>query len=777
MLTETDRQLLRDWNRTDSPYPRDLCVHEVFERQAAATPNATALVFEDARWTYRELNSRANQIAAHLRDAGVVRDSLVAVLMERSPETIAALLGILKAGGAYAPLDPNDPSARIQALLGDLHPVVLLTESGLTHLAGDSQIPVIVTASIAGSTEANLPNASSADALAYVMFTSGSTGAPKGVMVEHRSVVRLVKNTNYAAIDGQQVFLSLAPLAFDASTLEIWAPLLNGAVLAIMPPGLHSLGDIAQALRHHRVTTLWLTAGLFHAMVDQQLEALTNVQYLSAGGDVLSPLHVRKVLDAAPGILLMNGYGPTENTVFTACYMIPQDHPADQPVPIGRPVSNTTVYILDENRQPVAPGQTGEVYTGGDGVARGYLNQPELTAERFVSDPFSSRPGARLYRTGDLARFRADGVIEFLGRADKQVKLRGFRIELGEIEIALHQHPDIRQAAVAMKDGDPAQKGLVAWLVPEEGKRPGAADIRAFLAEKLPPYMIPAQFVMVNTLPLNGNGKVDRRALAQLKEEVPAPRLPQSEVERIVTEIWTQAFGVSSPDPDVAFLDLGGNSLQLLTAQGHLEAQLHVKVAISDLFRYPSIRSLAGFLAGNEENSNPLPAASGTRSTGHDIAIVGLAGRFPGAKNVAEFWENLKNGVESITHFTEAEAEARGGQGTVKSRPILEDIDKFDASFFGILPKEAEMMDPQHRVFWSVRPMRWMMLGAIPCATAGGLASSRGAPPRTAISCATSAPARNLSKTTHPGTRSITSRRRSARVRISSAAGFPTSST
>ncbi|MGA2183679.1 MAG: amino acid adenylation domain-containing protein [Bryobacteraceae bacterium] len=730
MLAETDRQLLRNWNRTESEYPRDLCIHEVFERQAAKTPDAVAVVFKDTRWTYGELNSRANGIASHLRDLGVVRDSLVALLMERSPETVAALLGILKAGGAYAPLDPNDPPARIQALLADLHPVALLTEPALTQHAGGVLAPVIETAAITGASETNPENISSADGLAYVMFTSGSTGSPKGVMVEHRSVVRLVKNTNYASFDDKQVFLQLAPLPFDASTLEIWGPLLNGAVLAIMPPGLPSLADIAQALRQHRVTALWLSAGLFHAMVDQQLEALAELRQLTSGGDVLSPAHVRRLLDAAPGIRLMNGYGPTEGTVFTCCYTIPQDHPADLPVPIGKPIANTTVYILDGQRQLVAPGQTGELYTGGDGIARGYLNQPELTAERFLDDPFSGRPGARLYRTGDLARFREDGVVEFLGRADKQVKLRGFRVELGEIETALNQHGGVSQSAVALKEGRSEQKSLIAWVVPREGNQPAVADLRAFLAGRLPPYMIPAQFVVVDTLPLNANGKVDRRALAELKDDAPAAQPPQSEVERIITEVWEQALGVASPDPDLAFFDQGGNSLQLLQVQGHLEARLHTTIAISDLFLYPSIRSLAGFLAPNSGTGDEFQRGIGDTPTGvrtgstwsqvecppiplalspesrcqspnwtRDVAIVGMAGRFPGAKNVGEFWENLKNGVESITRFSDDEAEARKGPGTVKARSILDDVDKFDASFFGILPKEAELMDPQHRVF------------------------------------------------------------------------------
>ncbi|MGA2600320.1 MAG: amino acid adenylation domain-containing protein, partial [Bryobacteraceae bacterium] len=485
MPIETKSYRLQRWNRTETDYPRDLCIHEIFEQHAASTPAATALIFGGERWTYSQLNERANQYAHYFRALGVGADSLVALMLERSAETIAVILGVLKAGGAYAPLDINDPPTRIQALLDDLKPVTVVAERPLVE----------------SQPKHNLEKIGSPSSLAYVMFTSGSTGVPKGVMVEHRSVVRLVQNTNYADFSTNDVFLQLAPLSFDASTFEVWGALLNGASLALMPPGLVSLAGLGRAIRQHSVTTMWLTAGLFHAMADQQLESLILVKQLLAGGDVLSPVHVRKFLDAAKGTRLINGYGPTEGTTFTCCYTVPRDHPADAPIPIGTPVSNTTVYLLDKNLEPVEVGATGELYVGGDGVARGYLNMPKLTAEKFIDDPFSLKSGARMYRTGDLARYREDGIIEFLGRADSQVKLRGFRIEPGEIETVLNQHTLISQSAVVPFGENTLSKRLVAYVVPSNGHHPSPADLRVHLLDKLPPYMVPAQFVVMDSLP------------------------------------------------------------------------------------------------------------------------------------------------------------------------------------------------------------------------------------------------------------------------------------
>ncbi len=648
------------------------CIHRIFEQQAADKPGAVALRQGGREWTYQDLNERANGIAWALQALGVGRESIVALDLDRSLEMVAAILGVLKAGGAYAPLDRNDPPARRETLLADLNACVVLDEAKLANLGGDS------------SENPDLPAAPTD--LAYVMFTSGSTGAPKGVMIEHRSVVRLVRDTDYVRIDAGDVFLQLAPLPFDASTFEIWGPLLNGAALAIMPPGLASLGDIANAIRQYGVTTLWLTSGLFHAMVDQQLESLAGLKQLLAGGDVLSPSHVRRFLDAGSDCKLINGYGPTEGTTFTCCYRVPRGHPANAPVPIGVPIAHTTVYLLNERFEPVPDGMTGELYAGGEGVARGYLRQPELTVERFLPDPFSKIAGARMYRTGDLARRREDGVIEFLGRVDGQLKMRGFRIETGEIETALNLHESVSQSVVVARDAASGEKRLIAYLVTTEGFRFDVAALRELLRNKLPDYMHPAEFVAIGALPLTPNGKVDRRALGTLG----------SNARQVITETWEEVLAISQPNIDTAFFDLGGSSLQLLRVQGLLEQRLQAQLTITDLFRYPTIRSLAEHCNAGDR---PVQSEGKSSTRSHDIAIIGMAARLPGASDVRQFWENLKNGVESITFFGDEELEAGGGPNSIKARPILDDVEMFDAAFFGILPKEAETMDPQHRVF------------------------------------------------------------------------------
>ena len=669
-----------------------LCVHEIFERQAASSPDGVALTGGGHAWSYKALNERANQIAAYLRDKGVGRESVVAVDLERSAETIAVLLGILKAGGAYAPLDPADPAPRRAAVLEQLAPTWIFRSGDLAASRSEQR--------------ENVPNCASAESLAYIVFTSGSTGIPKGVQVEHRSVVRLVRGADYVALDDRQVFLQLAPLAFDASTFEIWGALLNGSTLAVAPAGLLSLSEIGRIIVSCQVTTLWLTAGLFHAMVDQQLQSLAGVSQLLAGGDVLSPRHVRKLLDFAPGLRLINGYGPTEGTTFTCCYTVPHAHRPDAPVPIGAAVSGTSVYLLDENLQPVPEGAAGELFAGGAGIARGYLRQPELTAERFLSDPFSPEKDARMYRTGDLARRRADGSLEFLGRADGQVKIRGFRVEPGDIEAALNAHAAVGQSMVVVTPQSAGEKRLTAYVTARNGVCPTGVELRNYLRTTLPAYLIPADFRVVEALPLTPGGKLDRQAW-----RAPAGQ----DLLGLVRRVWERVLGITAPDVDAAFFDLGGSSLQLLQVQGYLEQELRANLTVPELFRFPTIRTLAEHLAGG--SPEPLePIAQPAQSPA--IAIVGMAARLPGAKNIRQFWQNLRNGVESITFFEENEL-AAGGPGTVNARPVLDGVDLFDAEYFGILPKEAETMDPQHRVFLECSVEAWEDAGYVPGGVTG----------------------------------------------------------
>lgn len=459
------RRILFEFNDTKTAYPADKCVHELFEAQAAHTPNATAVVFGDQGITYTDLNAKANRLAHYLQTLGVKPEVLVGVYAERSLDMIIAFLGILKAGGAYLPLDLSYPATLLVFMLEDAKVPVLLTQE---HLKGhlpptDAQVICIDSAEqeLARYSQENPISASMPENLVYVMYTSGSTGKPKGVCIIHRNVVRLVKATNFMQLSNTEVFLQLAPISFDAATLEIWGPLLNGGRLVVMPPRQLSLQELGDAIRRYQVTTLWLTAGLFHLMVDEHIEDLRPLRQLLAGGDVLSVPHVQRMLRELPNCQLINGYGPTENTTFTCCFAIGDEGQIGHSVPIGRPIANTQVYILDEQLQPVPVGVPGELYAAGDGVARGYYNRPELTGERFVANPFGV---GRLYRTGDWVRYLPDGNIEFLGRIDNQIKLRGFRVELGEIETTLEQHPAVRHAIVAPQE-DNGDKRIVAYVV------------------------------------------------------------------------------------------------------------------------------------------------------------------------------------------------------------------------------------------------------------------------------------------------------------------------
>ena len=410
---------------------------ELFSAQAARSPDAVAVVFGEQRLSYAALDARANQLAHHLRRLGVGPEVVVGLCVERSLEMLVGLLGILKAGGAYLPLDPSYPSARLAFMLEDARAPVLLTQAALLD-----QLPAygarIVQLDADWPAIARQPATAPGNTLhphntAYVIYTSGSTGTPKGVVVSHHNVVRLVHQANYVDLTADDVFLHLAPLAFDASTFEIWGALLNGARLVIYPDGVVDLARLRSVIAQQQISVLWLTAALFHQVVDEDVEALAGVRQLLAGGDVLSAAHVRRVIEALPGCTLINGYGPTEGTTFSACYAVPDVAAIADTVPIGRPITNTQVYVLDGGLEPVPIGVVGELYVAGMGLGRGYVGRCGLTAERFVANPFGPA-GSRMYRTGDLARWRHDGVLEFLGRADHQVKLRGFRIEPGEIE-------------------------------------------------------------------------------------------------------------------------------------------------------------------------------------------------------------------------------------------------------------------------------------------------------------------------------------------------------
>jgi amino acid adenylation domain-containing protein len=479
-LTPHEReQVVRAWNATAVEYPRGAAVHRLFEQVAAESADVVALRTDGETVTYGELNARANRLARRLRSLGVGVESRVGVAMERSPELIVALLAILKAGAAYVPLDPDYPPARLRMMRRDSAvPVVLVADGGESVEAWAEDARVL---SLAAEREA-IDRESAADldvdgdplGLAYVVYTSGSTGTPKGAAVSHRAVVRLVREQWYARLGDDEVFLQIAPVAFDASTLEVWGPLLNGGSIAIHPAGLAGPGELGAFIRRHGVTTTWLTTGLFHQVVDAGAEGFEGVRQVMTGGDVLSRAHVLRAMDLLPGARLTNAYGPTEATTFTTCHTVASGDAERGAIPIGRPLANTRVYVLDGRMRPVPPGAPGELFIGGDGLARGYLGRPALTAERFVPDPFAEEPGGRLYRTGDRVRWNARGELEFLGRTDQQVKIRGFRVEPGEVEALLAHHPSVARAAVDVRTDAAGEKRLVAYVVPAAQESPSA---------------------------------------------------------------------------------------------------------------------------------------------------------------------------------------------------------------------------------------------------------------------------------------------------------------
>jgi amino acid adenylation domain-containing protein len=604
LLTELERyQCLVEWNGTATDYPREATIEKLFEAQAAGTPDAPAVTFEAERLTYGELNEQADRLAHYLRARGVRPEVRVGICLERSLQLVVGVLGVLKAGGVYVPLDPSHPQERLRFLLADAQVGVLVTERRQLERLPPGEVGTVVCldserAAIALAPQGPLQSGALAEHLAYVMYTSGSTGQPKGVAVPHRAVVRLVRDTNYFQAGPDEVFLQLAPMAFDASTFELWGALLTGSHLVIAPAGTLSLEEIGRIVRQHGVTTLWLTAGLFHLMVDQCLDDLRGVRQLLVGGDVLSVAHVKRVLREVPGCRVLNGYGPTESTTFACCYPITPEG-LEGSVPIGRPIANTTAYVLDRQMNLVPVGVPGELYLGGAGLARGYLGRPGLTAERFVPGPAAiasgDGPGYRLYRTGDRVRWRANGTLEFLGRLDQQVKVRGYRVEPGEIEMMLCEHPAVQGAAVIATEDTSGDRCLVAYVVPKGTTLP-VSDLRSFLQQRLPDYMVPSLFMLLEALPLSSNGKVDRAALPapdQLSQGQDTWVAPRNRLEEQLAAIWAAVLRLERVGVEDNFFALGGHSLLATQVISRVRTSFGVELPVRALFEDPTVTGLA----------------------------------------------------------------------------------------------------------------------------------------------------------------------------------------
>ena len=597
-------------------YPADATIPGLFAAQVARNPDAAALVFGGESVSYAELDRRSNALAWLLRRRGVGTDTPVGVAMERGTDLVAALLAVLKAGGAYLPIHIGTPAPRAAAMIAAADARLVLvtadTAGAVPQPAGVELARADAVPGTAAGERTAPPDLAHPLSLAYISFTSGSTGVPKGVAVPQRAVIRLISDPTFAPLGPGERLLHLSPVAFDAATLEIWGALLTGATVVIAPPGPLGLADIASLLRTSGVTVAWLTAGLFHQLAETDIGALAAVPVVLAGGDVLDPGTVRDVLTARRGRPLVNGYGPTENTTFTACHVMTDPAQVAATVPIGHPIQHTTVHVLDACGRPVPAGVTGELYAGGDGLARGYAGNTAATARAFVPDP--SGYGTRLYRTGDLARWRADGTLEFAGRLDDQVKIRGFRVEPGEVAAVLREHPGVREAVVLVA-GEGALRHLIGYVTPAGGMDTAAlrpSMLRDFVAQRLPDYLVPTGFKALDRFPLNANGKVDRAALPPPGPETRGPAaLPRGATEERLAGIWrlllpqdgASGGGIGRED---SFFALGGNSLSAARLMFRIGEVFGAELGLAAFYEAPTLAACAAAIAA----ARPAVAAS-----------------------------------------------------------------------------------------------------------------------------------------------------------------------
>jgi amino acid adenylation domain-containing protein len=602
LSVEEQRRLLVELNETAAPFSEEKCVHELFEEQERRAPEAIAVRLGSEELSYRELNLRANKLAQYLQGLGVGPEVLVGIFTDRSIEMLVGLLAVLKAGGAYLPLDPEYPPERIRFMIEDSQARVVLTQNSLLHRLPDTAAQTICLDAdrplFSTGSSKNLQAQAMPDNLAYVIYTSGSTGRPKGVLVAHRGVTNVIEaSIKLFGVDTNSRILQGASLSFDASVLEIFMALLGGATLCVASQGA-SGPELAQLLRDHAITTIAITPSLLDTIPDAEYPALKTI---IMGGEASSAATAARW---SRGRQLFNAYAPTEATVYATTMQFAESE--DRIPPIGWPIPNIQVYLLDQHLRPVPIGITGEIHVGGVGLARGYLNRPGLTAERFVPDPFSRMPGARLYKTGDLARFVATGEIEFAGRVDQQVKVRGFRIELGEIETVLNQHPGVREAVVVAREDAPGGKRLIAYVVASEESPPTTSELRDYLKRTVPEYMVPSSFVVLEALPLTATGKVDRNALPvpeQARPELAQVYVaPRTAVEEVICGVFSEVLQVEPVGVRDSFFELGGHSLLATQVVSRVRVAFQVELPLRTLFEEPTAERLAEAIFNDRED-------------------------------------------------------------------------------------------------------------------------------------------------------------------------------
>ncbi|HEV2990411.1 MAG TPA: amino acid adenylation domain-containing protein [Candidatus Angelobacter sp.] len=640
MLTQDEiRQLLVEWNPTEIQSGQK-CVHELFEEQVRKTPNAPAIVFEDIFLTYRDLNRRANQLAHYLRTGGVKPETRVAIGVERGLEMVVGMIAVLKAGGAYLPLDLTYPLERLQFILQDSAPVALLARGDFQSLprgiSKDLHVIDLANEALWGNLrETNLDRNETGidpECLAYVIYTSGSTGEPKGSEVPHRSIPGFIFGTDYVRFDEETVLLQHSSVSWDAFTLELWPALLTGGQSVLAHKQRVTSDEIRQYVQGKGVNTLWLTAALLNSIVESDVKCLGGVKYLMTGGETASVTHIRRVLQELPGMRVVNGYGPSECTVFSSCYVVPADLPERViSLPIGKPIGDRRMYVLDQWMNVAPIGVVGEGFIGGASAARGYMGRPDMTAERFVPDPYGGQVGGRLYRTGDLVRWRREGTIEFVGRNDLQVKVRGFRIELAEIEARLLEYDGVKEAVVVAQKNEDASKRLVAYYTdkhsavstqhsaPDQcgsseqfGGRTrgsfGAEQLRSYLAQRLPEYMVPAAYVRLEEFPLTPNGKLDRKRLPVPDGNalaVSGYEEPQGEIETTLAAIWREVLEAKKVGRHDDFFALGGHSLLAVGMITRVREALGLEVELGDVFEHPRLVEFASKIAGGKQAQFP----------------------------------------------------------------------------------------------------------------------------------------------------------------------------
>jgi amino acid adenylation domain-containing protein len=692
-----------------------LSMVDVFDQHVKATPDAVALAWDGGACTYSQLHEQSLAFAAQFTRAGVTAGNVVAVSLARSDKIYAIFLGLLRAHAIYLPLDPHWPNQRVEEILRTAGAQFNLTASG------DS-----VSLSRLHSGESTLDGRRG---LAYVMFTSGSTGTPKGVLISQKAILRLTQQAQYLKLDRQLRLLQAAPLGFDASTLEIWGPLLNGGCCVLHHELIPTARGLQKTIAQLKANTAWLTAALFNHIIDQGADYLTGLQQLAIGGEALSADHVRRALRAHPKLRLVNGYGPTECTTFAATYDIPHSLSATQNnIPIGFALTNTETRVLNQDGQLIPAGFVGELCLGGDGLAEGYIHNAELTAEKFVLDPYG-KAGARLYKTGDRVRLLPNGALEFLGRRDTQVKLRGHRIELGEVEAALNRQSHVTSScAVVMPLNQ--EMHLVAYLV-MPAELFSIANLRAGLKLTLPDAMVPTQWVRLDALPITPNGKLDRAALPKPLRHTAHGQAPVTQtvnslsaIEQHVAQSFCFALGLPSVALSDHFFELGGTSLGVTRAVAELERRLGFEVPVASFFGDPTVSGIAKLLAAETNTPTPMAAAA----VSEPIAIIGMAINVPGASNLEQFWQNLVSGTDSISRFSAAQLDPSldpalvNDPDYVPARGVIQDFDQFDAAFFGISPTEAELMDPQQRLFLE---LCWQCLEHAGCAPGSNAANDQ----------------------------------------------------